>query len=103
MPYSQVGSIMVILGSNPFFGGHLGRHFEFVASYHGNEGSNGVGNVVNGFYDPENPLLDMLYSQVGSIMVILRSSPHFGSHLGRHLDFLKTLNDAGWASFSFVM
>ena len=36
-------------------------------------------------------------------MVILWHKSISGGHLGRHLGFLKTLNDASLASFSFVI
>ena len=92
----------MIFGCNPAFGGHLGRHFGFSAPYNNKKRSSGIGIVVNGFSDPGNLQIGMLYNQIGSIMVILGSNPVFGGHLGRHLEFLKTLNDARRASFGFV-
>ena len=59
--------------------------------------------MLSRFSDRKNLHFDMLYYQIGHEIEILLKNPFSGGHLGRHLEFLKTLNDASWASFSFVI
>ena len=67
--------------------------------YQGNHWSKRSTFMLSRFSDRKNLHFDMLYYQIGHEIEILLKNPFSGGHL----EFLKTLNDASWPSFSFVI